>query len=107
MKHLTTTAIALCLAAAGLAGSAVAVPTTNGWDTAVIYVLRRTNSGEFPDGEIRKLNETAADPTNSDLGRFGGPLLGCKYKSICFSSRWRVYLRDCADVGVQLAGRCG
>ena len=61
--------------------------TTNGWDTDVIYVLRSIHGGSFPDGEIRMLDESAPDPLNSDLGRFGADLPDDgKDKSICFSN---------------------
>lgn len=78
-----------CAAIILLALPAWAVPTSNGWDTDVIYVIRGIDSSTTydSDGEIRMLDETAADVLHSDLGRFGANLPDDdKAKSICFSN---------------------
>ncbi|MHC4444798.1 MAG: hypothetical protein ACYTF1_01290 [Planctomycetota bacterium] len=70
-----------------LATSLWAVPSTNGWDTDVIYVIRGLDSTGTSDGEIRKLDENAPDVLHSDLGKFGADLPNDeKNKSLCFSN---------------------
>ena len=58
-----------------LAAHPAGAVVNNGFDTNWILVLREVNGGAtYPDGEIRKIDESLAYPildSSGDLGRFG------------------------------------